>query len=114
MLRTQRLSSRITVRNACSTAGSMSCVLSCMSIWTSPGPPPGIGIGVGIGCGIGMPPPPEPAVVGERLTGERAYRRIAGLELIQHPRDGCRIEGGTVLDDEQKGREQRRNHGNPE
>ena len=53
-------------------------------------------------AGIGKAMAPEPAVVGECLTGKRAYRRIAGLKLSEDARDGCRIEGGAVLDDEQK------------
>src|SRR2546428_12611040 len=55
----------------------------------------------------------ETAVVGERLAGERANGRIAGFELIEDARHGSGIEGGAVLDNEQQGNKERRNHSNP-
>ena len=61
-------------------------------------------------AGIGKGVTPEPAVVGQRLASQRADRRIGGLELIENPRDGCRIERGTALHDEQQRSEQRRDH----
>src|SRR6266704_1589789 len=58
-----------------------------------------------------MAPAPPTAVVGQRLTGERADDGVAGAQLTEHTRNRGGVERRLVLEAEQQRRDQRCNHG---